>query len=52
MSEDTKVLVALRVPTFMAEALQKAAAAELTNVTHVCRTAVLKDLRARGLVAA
>lgn len=50
-TNDTKVIV-MRCPSFMAEALQKAAKAELASVNYVCKMAVFKDLKERGLVAA
>ena len=50
-TDDVKIVV-MRCPAFMATALQQAAKAEMASVNWICRRAVLKDLRQRGLIAA
>ena len=40
--------VTICMPTEIAAATQKAAAKEFTTVSHVCRQAIVHDLRKRG----
>jgi len=48
---ELQVLISIRIPPSMAEALKTAAAKRFSSVSDVAREAVANDLRRQGLLA-
>jgi Arc/MetJ-type ribon-helix-helix transcriptional regulator len=48
---ELQVLISIRIPPTMAEALKQAAAKRFSSVSDVAREAVANDLRRQGLLA-
>jgi Arc/MetJ-type ribon-helix-helix transcriptional regulator len=48
---ELQVLISIRIPPSMAEALKQAAAKRFSSVSDVAREAVANDLRRQGLLA-
>ena len=43
--------IAVKMPTALRKAVQTAADRDLSTISHIVRTALLRDLRERGLLA-
>jgi hypothetical protein len=48
-NDDTREILAFAVPANVASALRRICEQEFFTISHICRTALFRDLKARGI---